>query len=93
MELDKDQAEWLQGALTAQGYLLELILVGFLRQTANPSPLEMLELFRDAIQKQIRFDMTVPPTGDPHADHLAIQQAAATHLDEMFHRIKTQLKE
>lgn len=89
MKLSKDQEQWLLGALTAQGYLLELLIGAQFRH--RPSPLAELEAARIAIQKQIRFDMRVPPTDNPHADHLAIQQSAATHLDEMFDRVKTQL--
>ena len=90
--LNDDQLTWLLGALTAQGYLLET-LIGFqaLAQGRLP-PIEALEMARDALQKQIRFDMRVPPTDNPHADHLAIQAAASKHLDEMIDRVRTQLE-
>lgn len=81
---------WLQGALTAQGYMLELLLGA--KVADLKSPVDQIERMRAALQKQIRFDMQVPPMTDPTADHLAIQKAAALHLDDMLDRIRTQFE-
>jgi hypothetical protein len=55
-------------------------------------PVAQIERMREALQKQIRFDMQLPPTGNPKTDHLAIQAAASSHLDDMLDRIRTQFE-
>jgi hypothetical protein len=85
-----DRESWLQGVLTAQGYLLEVLLGAQL--AAMPNPAGALEQARAALQTQIRFDMHIPPHGQPQTDHLAIQSAASAHLDEIFDRLLSQIQ-
>ena len=91
MNINDDQLVWLQGAITAQGYLIEILLGANLVRQGNRSPLELLEAARSAIQQQVKFDMSVPPTDHPRADHLAIQTSASEHVDELLDRVKTAL--
>jgi hypothetical protein len=83
------ELNWLRGALTAQGYLLELLLGAQLLRPGDPA--ENLQRARNALDKQMRFDMRVPPTDTPPAQFAAIQTAALTHLHEMLDRVGTQI--
>ena len=90
MDISEGVAIWIQGAITAQGYLLEVLMANNLR--AHPQPLQAANDVLGAIRRLIQHEMTVPPTDDPRADHLAIQTAALKHWDELCERIKTHLE-
>ena len=90
MEISEGQAIWIQGAITAQGYLLEVMMATHFQK--HPSPIESAESALAAIRRLMRHEMTVPPTGDPYANHLAIQTAALKHWDGLTARIKTHLE-
>lgn len=86
---EADDLTWLLGAVTTQGYLLEILLSAQFANRADP--LADLENIRAKLQKLLKFDMRVPPTDNPRANHLEIQTVALKHLDETLDRCRTYL--
>ena len=87
--MDEKELISLRGALTAQGYLVELLFGAQMLATADPQG--NLARARTQLDRLMRSDMSVPPTDTPHAQFLPIQGAALTHLHEMLDRVQTQL--
>lgn len=76
----------LQGALAAQGFLIELLLGAQLASDTDPA--EATDNLRTALDRRLRFNMQVSPAANtPHAE-LEIQTAALHHLHQLLDNVR-----
>ena len=84
--MDKEQLIWLQGTLSAQAYMLELLLAKLVMD--EPDKAKALDLISATAQDALRFRMLVPSLEPQPNDHLRVQAAAVRCVADICDRAR-----
>ena len=79
----------LQGILTAQSHLIELLLGA--KMASDKNPVALVEQLRKLLDHQFRFNMAASSKSKSHLELSAIQTAALNHLHEIFDNMEDRL--